>query len=153
MESLQQQQERLRQELSAQDAWNERWFRLREQREEISAEIDQLEQRQQQFGELISGTQPSQVVRDHWQECRRLHGGLRSLGSLPEIPASAVQRLERLAEQIREHRKSWEALRQRRQKLRRQANKLAGTSALLAQACEIEALHNGARGSRRCRSN
>lgn len=139
--TLQQQQQRLHQELSAQDAWNQRWYRLREQREEISAEIAQLEQRQRQFGEMVSGAQPSQVVREHWQECRRLHGGLRSLGKLPNIPAATVQRLTRLAEQIREHRGSWEALRQRRRKLRGQANKLAVHPPLLARASDIEALH------------
>ena len=57
------------------------------------------------------------------------------------MPASAVQRLGRLGKQLREHRQSWEGLRQRRRKLRSQANKLPGQPSLLAEASQIESLN------------
>ena len=139
--SLQQRQAQLQRELTERAAQRERWFRLRQQREEISAEIEQLEHRQQQFGESIRGAQPSQVLRDHWRECRRLHRRLRSLGSLPQMPASTVQRLESQGKQLRQHRQSWEGLRQRRRKLRQQAHKLPGQPSLVAEAGQVESLH------------
>ena len=141
LQSLQRRQEQLQQELAEQAAHGERWFHLREQREEISAEITQLEERQRQFGDLICGNQPSQVLRDHWRECRRLHRAIRSLGSLPKIPASAIQRLESLGKQLRDHRQSWEATRQRRRKLRTKAKQLPGQASLLSEAERIDSLY------------
>ncbi len=141
LEALHQQQQAWQQDRSRQEAVSERWFRLQQQRAEISAEIDDLERRQQQFGEFIRGTQPSEVLRDHWRECRRLHGDYRKLGAVPDVPASAVERLQRMGEQLRTHRTAWESLRQQRRELRTRANRLPGASALLEQAEEVNSLH------------
>ncbi len=140
LEALLAQRDQLRKELSQQDVIGDRWFRLQQQRAEITAEIEQLETRQRQFGDLLRGTQASQLARDHWRECRQLHGGLRKLGSVPKIPAAVVQRLQKLSGQLREHRQKWEGIRQQRRKLRSQAKKLSGATTLLSHGREIDEL-------------
>ena len=138
--TLQQQQQRLRQELSAQDAWNQRWFRLREQREEISAEIAQLEQRQRQFGELVSGAAQSGRARTlagmppaarrtplagfAAQDPRRDGAAIGAIGRADSRAPRVLGSVTSTAAQARG-----------------QANKLAVHPLLLARASDIEALH------------
>lgn len=144
IQQLSEQRTQLARDVSDSQTGLTQWLKLMEQQREVSAEIDQLRARQEQFGRELSQSATRDRLRQQWQESRRLHRQLAALGPVPDIPAEAVQRIERLAAQIKEYRTAWEKIRSRRRQLREQAGDLKRDPTLLHYAEQIHALHHRA---------
>jgi uncharacterized protein YhaN len=134
----------LRRELAETQTGLPQWLKLTEEQRHVTVEIDQLRKKQDGFGRELTQAATRAALREQWQECRRLHRQLAALGNIPDIPAESVQRIERLAKQIKERRGAWDKVRARRRQLRQQACDMRHDPTLLHYADQIQTLHHRA---------
>ena len=130
----------LQREAARQIPPTDRWFKLNEERQKITDELQQLELRKGEFGHHIDGAKPNQTIRSQWQACRKLQQQLDAIGPIPDIPHDALNRLNKLASDIGTQRAAWEALREKRRQLKVRAGGVKGNAALLQHAEPIDAL-------------
>ncbi|MCA9150886.1 MAG: AAA family ATPase, partial [Planctomycetales bacterium] len=136
--------DQLRHEIEHEQSLAPRWLKVFEEQRQVNAEIAKLEKQQKRFTPELSRDAGRQAVREQWKQCRQAHKKLVALGKVREIPADAVEKLDLFAKQIREHRKQWVKLRDKRRQLRDQARDLDGHPALMHYGDEIQQLHQRA---------
>ncbi len=137
-------QREIESDLQHEENLTQHWLVLCEERQQVSSEIEKLEGRQQRFGAPLATAERRQELRAQWKNCRRLHRECEALGPMPDIPAEEVQRLDRLAKELGQRRKTWEKVREKRRQLHEQSRGLAGHPALLHHAEAIQALQSRA---------
>ena len=118
----------------------DRWFKLNEERQRITAELQDLERRKDGFGKHIDGINPNQAIRTQWKKCQKLQKQLEAIGPVPDVPATALSRLSKLTMEIASLRKQWEALRKQRKELKQNARGVRGKLGLLRHAEPIDGL-------------
>ena len=141
LEQLVERSEELRQELEVHSLPTDRWFKLNEERQRITDELQELEGRQENVSGIHS-SEPNQVIRDHWQACVELKQKLESVGPIPDIPDDSLKRLAGLVSEINDLRQQWEAKRSDRRQLKENGQGLVGNKPLLQHAEPINGLNS-----------
>ena len=116
------------------------WVQLAGQVRTSNEEIVQLEQRSSVLERETRLVEIGCNVREPWQRRAELDARLAALGTLAEVPLDELEKLERLAVQVGEHRDLVREIKQRRQTLRDRAAAVGLNEKLWRQRARVEAL-------------
>ena len=141
LEQLIARSEELQQELHVHSLPTDRWFKLNEERQRITDELQELEGQQESISG-IHGSELNQAIRDQWQECVELKRELEAVGPIPDVPDDSLNRLSGLVSEINNLRQQWEAKRSQRKQLKEDARELVGDKPLLQHAEPISGLNS-----------
>ncbi len=117
-----------------------RWMELESQRLRLTDEGGLLQQRLEELGRQQHVIETALGCHDLWSEQQDVRRQLEQLGTVPEVPASALQTLEELGKTIDQHQRQMELLKRRRREIHREVAMLPLNERLWAQAARIEAL-------------
>jgi uncharacterized protein YhaN len=117
-----------------------RYARAVRQREQLAAEIGELERESAELSRQVRFLETAVGLRDKWSRRALLDQQLALAGGAPHIPAGALERLDSLNAGLRKRKRLALKLRERRKTLRSQARELPALGMLAHQAARIQAL-------------
>jgi uncharacterized protein YhaN len=136
--SLFERRDHLRRELQSAADDNVRWGAILDERKSIEKEIAQLEDKTKAFLGKGDLKQLTSQVRKLWTEARKVNSQLQELGTIPRASVSALDRIRKMTEDVKQRRAKWEQIKTQRAKLNAKSSEMRSGESLTVHAAEID---------------
>lgn len=137
---LREQRDRLRAQIDELQRQTRRWADLAKQRQGLVLELAEFDQRIEETEHEAKTVEIALQVRDHWLMRRQVDEQLEEIGHPDPLPEGCVERLDQLNQKIAEQRETLAPQKKRRRALRRELASQPINRALWDQSCRIEAI-------------
>ena len=137
---LREKRQRIRRELDELGKLTRRYGRLADQRNQLDRETSRLEEENGRLDQQARLVELAITLRDRWARRAELDAQLAALGPAAELPEGALERLDALSSRIKRHRDRGISLKRKRAQLREEIQGQQPNEALWRQAPRIEAL-------------
>lgn len=129
-----------REEIKRLSRLTEKWSALRSEANRLNQELSRLEAGREQLKRTARRAEVAVKVRPKWESFRHLEAELMTLGAIPKIETSILDKLQMIDEQIAQRQVEIETVQQKRATLESQQAKLTVREGLVREAVRIKAL-------------